>query len=202
VAETGVGGQAAAKAADDILAFHAPRWLISAGFAGGLADEIRPGHLVLADKIGNTGGETLSIGLPCDREWIAQARGVHAGKLLTVDEIVRTEAEKRSSAERHGAIACDMESFAIAEVCRDRRTPLLSIRIVTDAVDDTLPAEIDRLMRQTSLAGKLGAAAGAVFKRPSAAKELWDLRGTALKASDRLAKFLVSMLAQLPVAGD
>lgn len=198
VANTGVGQKAAAKIAADVIGFHQPRWVISAGFAGGLHDDVRPGHLLLVDKVLRAGGESLAIGLQCDPQWLATARGVHAGKLLTVDEIVRTEADKRRIGEEHSAIACDMETFAITEVCRQKQTPLIAVRIITDAVDDTLPPEIDRLMRQKTMAGKLGAAAGAIFSRPTAAKDLWDLRGTALKSSDRLAKFLIGVIEQLP----
>lgn len=198
VAETGVGLKAAAKAAADVISFHQPRWIISAGFAGGLQDEIRPGHLLLADSVADTSGQSLSIGLQCDRQWLATAKGVHAGRLLTVDKIIRTAAEKEEIGKQHSAIACDMETFAVADVCREQGTRFIAIRVITDAVDDTLPPEVDRLMRQKTLAGKFGAAAGAIFTRPTVAKELWDLRGMALKASDRLAKFLVSTIEQLP----
>jgi len=198
VANTGAGQQSAAKTAADVIGFHRPRWVISAGFAGGLHDDVRPGHLLLVDKVVRNSGESLRIGLQCDPQWLASARGVHAGKLLTVDEIIRTEADKRGLGSRHAAIACDMETFAITEVCSQLQTPLIAVRIITDAVDDTLPPEIDRLMRQKTMAGKLGAAAGAIFSRPTAAKDLWDLRGMALKSSDRLAKFLVGMIEQLP----
>ena len=198
IANTGVGQKVAAKTTADVLEFHRPRWVVSAGFAGGLRDDVLPGHLLLVDKVVGRSGESLSIGLRSDPQWLASARGVHAGTLLTVDEIVRTEADKRELGERHSAIACDMETFAVADVCRTKQSPLIAVRIVTDAVDDTLPPEIDRLMRQKTMAGKLGAAAGAIFSRPTAAKDLWDLRGTALKSSDRLAKFLVGMIEQLP----
>jgi len=198
VANTGAGQTSAAKVAADVIEFHQPRWVISAGFAGGLNDDVRPGHLLLVDKVVRSTGESLAIGLRCDPQWLATARGVHAGRLLTVDEIVRTEADKRQLGERHAAIACDMETFAITEVCSQLQTPLIAVRIITDAVDDALPPEIDRLMRQKTMAGKLGAAAGAIFSRPTAAKDLWDLRGMALKSSDRLAKFLAGMIEQLP----
>src|SRR6185295_15522441 len=95
---------------------------------------------------------------------------------------------------------CDMETFGVAEVCQERGVPLLAIRIISDGVDDELPSEIENLLAQKTLAGKLGAAAGAVFRRPSAAKDLWRLREDALKASDRLAKFLVGVVGQLESA--
>jgi adenosylhomocysteine nucleosidase len=198
IANTGVGQKSAAAIAAEVIEFHRPRWVISAGFAGGLHDDVRPGHLLLVDKVASLQGDSFSIGLQCDPQWLATARGVHAGKLLTVADIVSAAAEKRRLGEEHSAIACDMETFAITDVCRQLQTPLIAVRIITDAVDDTLPPEIDRLMRQKTMAGKLGAAAGAIFSRPTAAKDLWDLRGVALKSSDRLAKFLVGMIEQLP----
>jgi hypothetical protein len=39
-----------------------------------------------------------------------------------------------------------------------------------------------------------------VFRRLSAARDLWRLHEEALKASDRLARFLGSVVAQLPRA--
>jgi adenosylhomocysteine nucleosidase len=70
----------------------------------------------------------------------------------------------------------------------------LSVRIITDGVDDELPVEIDHLAKQTSLAGKLGAVTGAVFRRPSSMKDLYRLKETALLSSDRLAEFLESLM--------
>ena len=91
-----------------------------------------------------------------------------------------------------------METFAVAKACAAAGRRLLSVRIISDAVDDELPPEIEHLLHQKTLAGKLGAAAGAVLNRFSAAKDLWQLREDALKASDRLAKFLVGVVEQLP----
>jgi adenosylhomocysteine nucleosidase len=95
-----------------------------------------------------------------------------------------------------------MESFAVVETCRKVGVPCLAIRVISDAVDDELPPEIEHLLKQKSLAGKLGAAAGAVMKRFSAAKDLWKLREDALKASDRLARFSVGVVEQLPERND
>jgi adenosylhomocysteine nucleosidase len=117
--------------------------------------------------------------------------------VLTVDHIVSKPNERRRLAAEHGAIACDMESFGVAEACREHGARFMSVRIITDALDDELPPEIEHLLVQKTIAGKLGAAAGAVMRRFSAAKDLWKLREDALKASDRLAKFLVGVIQQL-----
>ena len=65
-------------------------------------------------------------------------------------------------------------------------------------MDDELPPEIANLLAQKTWAAKVGATAGALLNRFSAAKDMWQMREQALKASDRLAKFLKGLLAQLP----
>jgi adenosylhomocysteine nucleosidase len=197
VAETGAGYAAARRATSDLIAIHKPQWVISAGFAGGLADDIPRGHFVMADTIEGESGEPLSIGFRMDPGVLANTPKLHVGKLVTVKQIVRTSAAKRALAESSGAIACDMESAAIAEACREAKTRFLSVRIISDGVNDELPKEIERLMTSRTLARQLGAATGAIFKRPAAIKDLWRLREDALKYSDRLAKFLAGVIPQL-----
>jgi adenosylhomocysteine nucleosidase len=197
IVEGGVGQKAAGRATAEAIKFYQPKWVISAGFAGGLDEKLRRGHIVMADEVGNLAGETIAIDLRLDRESLAATKGLHVGRLITVDSILREPAERRDLAVKHASIACDMETFAVAAACQKNSIPFLAIRIISDAVDDELPPEIEHLLKQKSLAGKLGAAAGAVFKRFSAAKDLWKLREEALKASDRLAKFLVGITNEL-----
>ena len=87
--------------------------------------------------------------------------------------------------------------MAIARICRDRHVPLLAIRILSDAVDEVLPTDIQHLTDQTSSAGRLGAALGAVWRRPSSVKDLWGLKETALVGSQRLGKFLAGVIGSL-----
>jgi adenosylhomocysteine nucleosidase len=197
VAEVGVGRQLAAQATADVIALHQPQWVISAGFAGALVDDMPRGHLLMADPIVDQHGQELSVGFKISAETLAQSPKLHVGKLLTVDAVVKTPTEKRALAAAHGAVACDMETAAVAEACRAARTRFLSVRIISDGVDDELPPEIERLMQSKTLAQQLGAATGAIFKRPSAIKDLWQLRENAIRYSDRLAKFLAGVVPQL-----
>jgi adenosylhomocysteine nucleosidase len=71
------------------------------------------------------------------------------------------------------------------------------VRIISDAVDDELPADVERLARQKTRAGQFGAATGAIFRRPSSVKDMLRLKEYSLVASDRLAKFLSGMITQL-----
>jgi adenosylhomocysteine nucleosidase len=193
IVDGGVGGKAAQRATAEAIKFYQPRWVISAGFAGALDDNLRRGHILMADEVASLTGERLAIGMKLEA-----SKGLHVGRLLTVGDVVRRPEERRRLAAEHAAVACDMETFAVAQACAEKGVKLLSVRIISDAVDDELPPEVEHLLAQKTVAGKLGAAAGAVLKRFGAAKDLWQLREDALKASDRLAKFLAGVVGQLP----
>ena len=197
VAETGVGMEAARRAAADVIAMHQPAWIVSAGYAGGLADDVRRGHFIMAETVVDERGRELSVGLKVPPEVLSAQKSLHAGRLVTVDRLIRDEADKRELGRRFDAVACDMETWAVAETCAQLKTRFLSVRIITDAVDDKLPIEIENLLDQKSIAGKLGAVAGALLNRPSSVKDMWKLHEEAQRGSTRLGKFLESAAAQL-----
>jgi adenosylhomocysteine nucleosidase len=200
IVETGLGCARAAKAVTQVIAQRQPQWVISAGFAGGLADGMKRNHFLMADAvIDESSGAMLDIGLTMDKQAVADSPGVHVGRLLTVDRLIHDPVEKRKLGQQHHALACDMESFAVVEACAALHVRCLSVRIISDGVDDALPKEIERLMAQESTAAKLGAAAAALWNRPSSAKDMWALQEEALVASDKLAKFLLGVMRQLPI---
>ncbi|MFO0871847.1 MAG: hypothetical protein U0935_23225 [Pirellulales bacterium] len=197
VAETGVGQTAARQAAADLIALHRPAWVVSAGFAGGLVDSLRRGHFVMPEQVVGESGDVFSVGLKIPAEVLAAQKTLHTGRLVTVDRLIRQTAQRQELAVRYEAVACDMETWSVAAECARQRTRFLSVRIVTDALDDVLPAEIENLLEQKSLAGKIGAVTGALLNRPSSVKDLWQLYEEAQRSSTRLGQFLTGVAAQL-----
>ena len=127
------------------------------------------------------------------RNWRPATGGTAACRaaLLTVDRAVRLPSDKRKLFEQYGAAAVDMETFAVAEVCRRMDVPFSSIRVISDTADDELPRDVENLLEQKSGAARLGAAVGAVWRRPASLKDMYQLRENALVASDRLARFII-----------
>ncbi len=197
VAETGVGCDAATRATEDLIELYQPRWIVSTGFAGALTDDLRRGQVLMADAVLDCHRPPLNVGFRIDQQVVDSTPGLHIGRLLTVGELIRTPEAKRELGSRFNAVACDMESMAVAQVCQEADVRFLSIRVISDGVDDRLPEEVEHLLNQTSMAGKFGAATRAVFKRPKSLKDMWNLRETALRASDRLAQFLIGVVPQL-----
>lgn len=196
IVEAGVGSLAAARGTQSLLAGHRPAWVISAGFAGGLDPRLKRGDIVMADSLESPDGRRLTIDLKMPTASV-QAKGLHVGRIVTSDSLLHRPADKRALGERRQALAVDMESWTVGEVCRQAKTRFLAVRIISDAVDDELPADIEGLARQRSRAGRAGAVAGAIFRRPSSIKDMLKLKEEALIASDRLARFLAGVVAQL-----
>ena len=197
VIRSGPGRKAARRATEAAIDGHRPRWVISAGFAGALRPEVERGDIVLADRLMDGEGFCMDMdrtGVPAE---LSEGRRVHVGPFLAVERIVCRPERKRELAQEHGALAVDMESLAVAEVCQRRGVPVLAVRAVTDRVDERLPRDVEHLMRQSSRAGQIGAALGAIMQRPGSINDMLRLRETANTCSDRLAKYLAKLIERL-----
>jgi adenosylhomocysteine nucleosidase len=189
VIESGVGREAAARATEALIQGHHPQWVISAGFAGGLDERLKQRDILVANSIVDESGHELKIDFK-----LPPAPKLHVGRLLTVDRVVADPADKCALGEKHAALAVDMETLAVAQVCQQAKVKFLSIRVIIDEVNRTLPRDIDLLVRKKTTAGRLGAAAGAIVRRPGSIKDMWQLKEDALEASEHLAKFLADIV--------
>ena len=155
---TGIGKVNAAVGAVTILDAFAPDCLLSTGVAGGLDASLRVMDVVAADEVvyhdvdcgpGNEYGQVQ--GLPprfgCDARLVALARRlavpaadgaarVTVGLLASGDRFVVDPRQFEEVKSRfRGALAVDMESGALAQVCHLFRVPFLAFRVLSDAPD-------------------------------------------------------------------
>jgi adenosylhomocysteine nucleosidase len=191
--QCGMGPEQARNATQALLDGHTPKWIISAGFSGALQPDLKVGDIVVGNSLVDAEGRELSIDVQMAPN---PAAGLHVGRLLASRGIVRAVAEKRALGEKHAALAVDMESLAVAQACRDAKVRCLVTRAISDDMSADLPAEILTLVGETGTV-RLGAALGAIWKRPGSVKEMWRLRELAMTASERLAGFLEGIITQL-----
>lgn len=190
---TGPGAAAAARAARLLIDGHRPRLLISAGFAGGLVPSLPRGGIARPAKVVTTAG-----GSPLPLTCAAAAELT----IVTVDRIVTTAAAKRSLAADTAAQLVDMETHAVATVAADAGLPCAAVRVVSDDASQDLPAEVARLIEPQSPLRRLGAALGAVGRRPGAAVDLWKLYEHAVVDGRTLAAELARFCGALPAEQD
>jgi len=120
--------------------------VIGTGVVGALSSGLKPGDLILSDRIMTIDGDgQLSERVITVSESHLRAVGrslasagiaYSTGAILTSHRVLATGAEKRRAKESTGAIAVDMETAAIAAEAAVRGLPFVAIRAVLDEVDD------------------------------------------------------------------
>ena len=197
---SGVGSAAAARATEALIDGHRPEWIISAGFCGGLVPQAARSEIVAADALVDHADWT-----PVVRRHLAKAASAgapaakHVGPVVTVDKIIAKSADKQALGAASGAIACEMESAGVAEVCFRRGVQFLVLRAVSDPVGEDLPSDLEPLMKQKNAVGTFGAVVGALWRRPGSVKDMLRLQEHALATGDALAKHLASVIEKLPL---
>lgn len=122
----GIGGVAARRASEAVIAIFNPEKVCSAGFAGALdptlrvAAVLRPRTVVNASDGSKT---TLSDG---------------EGVLVSFMEVAST-AQKSKLRDSYGALAVDMEAAAVARAAESRGISFTAIKAISDVADFDLP---------------------------------------------------------------
>ncbi len=191
VTMAGMGRNSAARATRLLIDGHHPRWIVSAGFAGALDPGYQRNEIVMVSEVIDREGSRFSIDVN-----VPAGGAIRTGRLLTVDAIVRTAVEKAQLRKEYQAHLVDMETSAVARLCSERFQRFLSVRIISDAADMDLPSEILAIVGSSG-SYRIGAALGALWRRPSVLGELLSLRQQALDSAERLSAFLEGALTQL-----
>lgn len=135
---SGAVPEIAARCAAELVAAGATR-LLSFGVAGGLADGLKSGDLVLPSRVLDPDGNAWSA----DAAWLAALRrdfpDAADGTLLGVDAAVTDAARKSELRAGSGAAAVDMESHHLARVASEAGLPFLCVRAVADDSGAALP---------------------------------------------------------------
>ncbi|GAA1432140.1 lipoprotein [Streptomyces thermospinosisporus] len=142
VLRTGMGPAAAERAVTRVLAGPALRdaAVLATGFCAGLAPDMHPGDLVVAEETRDPRGSVPCVGTELLVKELVRAvpgRTVHTGPLTGSDHVVR--GHERSDLLATGAIAADMESAAtLLTAVRAGARPVAAVRVVVDAPEHEL----------------------------------------------------------------
>ncbi len=132
VLHTGVGEKVCRQRLAKFLQDQQFDLLISGGFAGALNDQLQVGDLLLAKNF-----STIALN---NRRKSFSSLPIHEVDLLTVSALIDSSEKRLEIARASGAAAVDMETEFIARACAEHRTPLLSLRVISDTPDEPFPA--------------------------------------------------------------
>ena len=150
VVQSGIGKADAARAATELILQERPDCIVNSGCAGGVAAGLRMFDIVLGAQTayhdawcgaGSLPGQIqgqpqrfdadpalLRAALSLQRE-----HPLRSGLICTGDQFLATpEDDARVLGIYPDALACDMESAAVAQVCRHYGVPFLSFRLISD----------------------------------------------------------------------
>ncbi len=155
-AQCGEGKVAAAICAQTMLLRFDPELIINTGVAGSLSEKLGVGDIAVADRLvqhdmdvtplGKEPGYIFSLDevyMPADAAAsakllsCAESLGINCetGVIASGDQFIADPDKKERIVSAFGAIACEMEGAAIAQVCRSSGVPFAVIRAISDSAD-------------------------------------------------------------------
>ena len=188
VLHTGVGEKVCRQQVEKFLKDQQFEFLISAGFAGALNDQLHPGDLLLARNF-----STLDL---TERQSFPSLP-IHQADLLTLPALIDSSEERNEIARSTNAAAVDMETEFIARACAEHGIPLLSLRVITDTPHEPFPAPPKVLFdieRQRTHLVKL---ARFLLAHPNKIPRLIEFARSIARARKILATALVALINKL-----
>ncbi len=184
---TGMGPDRAARTMLDVLAEEHPDLCISAGLAGALQPQHRPGEILAARGVSSPSDERLVR----STEGLLDLMGTCGARIVrrfhTSPNLILKAEEKARLADRGDAV--EMESYEVLTKAVALGLPVVAVRAISDAHDEDLPLDFNRALTangQVSLAKVLGQ----VARQPSRIPALLRFGRQSRSASVALAHLL------------
>ena len=198
---TGIGKIRAGGALAQVLDKYSLSMVISLGYTGGTHADLKAGDLLVADRFltGPKDGEppeeipiTSCLAGQAGKVPPSDKYSVHKGCLLTMDRVVNLPEDKKSLGETYGATAIDMETSVLAQMAAVRNLPFLSVRSITDTMDQEL-IDVSSFMAKDGQIS-LKKAGWYVLTHPGSIKTFMSLQEIAHRGTKNITEFLMAFM--------
>jgi adenosylhomocysteine nucleosidase len=145
----------------------------SLGFAGGLADRLRPGDLIYpVSLLDQAAPEAPHLPLAAHHAVVCAALqgaslSVDTGPLLTVDAPLQTPEAKRAAHRMTGAVAVDMEAAGVAAAAQELGIPWTALKVIVDAAGTPLAPVLTKCTTPRGDLDRAGLLAASLGGRPA-----------------------------------
>ena len=189
VLHTGVGEKICRERIGKFLVNQQFDFLISAGFAGALNNELQINDLLVAKNFSTVDLKDVQSSL--------SNVSIHAANMLTVPGLIDSNEEREKIARASEAAAVDMETEFIARACAVRAIPLLALRVITDTPTQAFPAPPNILFDIERQRTRVLRFAMFFLKRPNRASSLIQFARRIARARTALANALIDLVRNL-----
>ena len=118
--------------------------LASTGFCGALDPALQPCDIFVANHLLSRDRQGAVVTSVHECSSITTTRKYKSGKLLSIDRVASTAAEKLELRQT-GADAVEMEAAAVAAKAQEWNLPFYAIRVVTDTAAENFPLDFNRM---------------------------------------------------------
>jgi adenosylhomocysteine nucleosidase len=178
---TGIGQRNAAKAIRQALAEQSPGLVLTCGFAGGLNPALTLGTVVFSADDGFALAPAV------------RAAGARPATFHCAQRVAVTAKEKQALWHGTGADAVEMESGVIRTICRERKIPSATVRVISDIAQDDLPLDFN-LFLDAEQNFNYARLAMALLKSPGKTGALLKLQKQTQAAAAGLAEVLAKVI--------
>jgi nucleoside phosphorylase len=189
VLHTGVGENLCRQRIGVLLENQQFDFLISAGFAGSLNNELQVNDLLIAKNFSTVDLKNVQSSL--------SNVSIHAANMLTVPALIASGEERERIARDAGASAVDMETEFIARACAIHGIPLLALRVITDTPTQPFPAPPGILFDIQKQRTHLAVLAGFFLANPKRIPGLIQFAKRIARARTALANALIDLVRNL-----
>jgi adenosylhomocysteine nucleosidase len=174
----GPGPKLAGEAADTVKENESMDGLISTGFCGGLAPTLAACDIFVATEVAGVAAALTP----------SSSRPFKTGKLLSIDRVVSTSAEKSALASKAGAV--EMEAAAVATRAIRWHIPFYAVRVVTDTFEESFPLDFNQMRGADGRFSRAKIVGAALRKPEKVIPELMKLNKRTKLAAQALGDFL------------
>ena len=207
VSEGGIGKELSQKGTWLVVERFRPDLVISAGFAGGAMAGANAGEAFFCDRLVAVDGplylwDKSEAVEHLDRQMLDRvmanipggAAKFQLGACLTVPQFISSSSMKSWLGSTFEVRLIDMESYWVNEAARGAGVPQLSVKVMLDPVEESVPRFVgDTLSSHRAFRALRGAAY--IARNPLEARHLFRLAGQVKKSRMALANFLDQIVA-------
>ncbi len=208
IVRSGVGQSLANKAALDVIKMYPLRSIISIGFAGGVASELKTSDLILSNNVFYCDNEESLLRfnkVPLSKISTIYNYGEKIknilteneikytfGNILSLNQVVGTVEFKEWLGMNYPVLGVEMETASIAKTAEQQKVPFISIRSISDDVSHSI-IQINKMTNKKGNINTLGIGYY-LATHPSQIPSAIELKKNASKAAKALTSTILKLI--------